>query len=118
MEEELLANLTDFFKYGKDFLYNFNSVYPIKVNNKVLSDAKSLTEEFGKYFQSVYQPNIIPINYLNTNKYCTNDNILIPVITKGETLRARSAAGIVTFLLLFSNLLLNLFLQFFCSYII
>ena len=87
MEKELLQKPTDLFNYINTLLTIFNGMCPLRVNNKVVSDTENLCEEFGKYFQSVYQLNIISRNNLNTNEDCTTDNIGIPVITEGETLR-------------------------------
>lgn len=42
MKEELLSKLTDFFKKVKSFMKGFNSMCPMKVSNKVLSNAENV----------------------------------------------------------------------------
>lgn len=58
MEEELLAMLTDIFKYAKSCLKDSNGVYLLKVETKVMSSAEDLLRN-SENFQSVCQPNII-----------------------------------------------------------
>ena len=64
--------------YSPSFLKGFNGKCTLKVHNKVVSDAENVCEEFIKYFQSAYQPNIISRNDLNTNEDFITDNIGIP----------------------------------------
>lgn len=98
-EDDLRGKPANLFKYVKSFLKDAGGVRPIKINNRVVTDASELSDQFGGYFESVYQPS----NWNGTLDEDVGESVDvtdIPIITEADVLsaikelRGHSAAGI------------------------
>lgn len=102
-ESELKTKPTNVFKYVKSFLNDSRGVRSIKINDAIITDAKDLSNEFGKYFQSVYQPRCqfdYQDDFAVEDMLDISQNINVPVVTVEGVLEAiaelrpRTAAGV------------------------
>lgn len=65
----------------KSFLKDSGGVRPIKLENRVVTEAKDVNEEFGRYSHSVYQPDCSDELTFTENRSCTaTESIGIPML--------------------------------------